>query len=170
MYNYLLLHSNNISIASVLTSVAIAYPEEVEEAMLPLLSMEEFYEWDLNRALQESSTLAALDFEIPFAQKERREANQLPHRKKYMRGLGDFIVDYQFNIRRLNPEIHKLFDKLQTRIKSDDIIWKKRLTEIDIRKWEVKEYDEKKGGYIIQPKYENEVIEFVDSNKRVFNK
>lgn len=168
MFNYLLLHSNNVSIASVLTSVAIAYPEEVEEAMLPLLSIEEFYEWDLSRALQESSTLAPMDSEISFAQKERWEANQLPHRKKYMRGLGDFIVDYQFNIRKLNTEIHKLFDKLQARIKSDDIIWKKRLSEIDVRKWEVKMHGEERGKILIQPKYEEDVSTFMNSNQDYF--
>ena len=168
MFNYLLLHSNNISIASVLTSVAIAYPEEVEEAMLPLLSIEEFYEWDLSRALQESTTLAPMDNAISFAQNERWEANQLPHRKKYMRGLGDFIVDYQFNIGKLNAEIHKLFDKIQARIKSDDIIWKKRLSEIDVRKWEVKMHDEEQGKILIQPKYEEDVSTFMNSNQDYF--
>jgi hypothetical protein len=168
MFNYLLLHSNNVSIASVLTSVAIAYPEEVEEAMLPLLSIKEFYEWDSSRAHLESSTLAPMDNRISFAQKERWEANQLPHRKKYMRGLGDFIVDYQFNIRKLNAELHKLFDKLHTRIKSDDIIWKKRLSEIDVRNWEVKIHDEEQGKILLQPKYEEDVSTFMHSNKDYF--
>lgn len=168
MFNYLLLHSNNVSIASVLTSVAIAYPEEVDEAMLPLLSIKEFYEWDLSRSLQESSTLAPMDNKISFAQKERWEANQLPHRKKYMRGLGDFIVDYQFNIRKLNAQIHKLFDKLQTRVKSKDIVWKKRLSEIDVRKWEAKMHDEEKGKILVQPKYEEDVSTFMNSNQDYF--
>jgi len=169
MFNYLLLNSNNVSIASVLTSIAIAYPAEVDEAMLPLLSIEEFYEWDLSRALQESSTLAPMDNKISFAQKERWEANQLPHRKKFMRGLGDFIVDYQFNVRKLNTQIHKLFDKLQTRIKRDDIVWKKRLSEIDVRKWEIKKHDEEQGKILIQPKYEEDVSTFMNSNQDYFD-
>ncbi|MCA6364027.1 MAG: hypothetical protein IM638_13385 [Bacteroidetes bacterium] len=168
MFNYLLLHSNNVSIAGVLTSIAIAYPEEVEEAMLPLLSIEEFYEWDLSRALQESSSLATIDNKIPFAQMERWESNQLPYRKKYLRGLIDFIIDYQLNIRMMNTKIHELFDRMQSRINNEDIIWKKLLTEIDLRKWEIHEKNEKLGSYLFQPKYDNDVINFIDSNKNHF--
>ena len=84
-----------------MTSVAIAYPDVVGEAMLPLLSVQEFYEWDLSRAIQENLTLAPMDNHISFAQKERWESNQLPHRKKYTEAFGDFIVDYQFNVRKL---------------------------------------------------------------------
>lgn len=168
VFDYVLKNSNNVAPLSVLTSVAIAYPEEVEEAMLPLLSVQEFYDWDLSRALQEHSVLAPMDNRIAFAQKERWESNQLPHRKKYTRGLSDFITNYQFNIGKLNPQIHALFDKLQTKIKPDDVIWKKRLSEIDIRKWEVKPYDEKLGGFVVQPKYEKEVTEFMNSNQDYF--
>jgi hypothetical protein len=168
MFNMLLKRSNNVAITSVLNSVAIAYPEIVEEEMLPLLTVEEFYEWDLSRALQESSSMAIYDNRIPFSQEETAKSNQLPHRKKYTRGLSDFITNYQFNIGKLNPQIHALFDKLQTKIKPDDVIWKKRLSEIDIRKWEVKPYDEKLGGFVVQPKYEKEVTEFMNSNQDYF--
>lgn len=169
MFDYVLKNSNNVAPLSVLTSVAIAYPEEVEEAMLPLLSVREFYDWDLSRALQEHSVLAPMDNHIAFAQKERWESNQLPHRKQYTRGLGDFIVNYQFNIRKLNPQIHKLFDKLKAKIKEEDVMWKKRLNEIDIRNWEVQPYDEKLGGFVVQPKYEQEVVEHLASSQDYFD-
>jgi hypothetical protein len=165
VFDYVLKNSNNVAPLSVLTSVAIAYPEEVEEAMLPLLSVQEFYDWDLIRALQEDSALAPMDNRIAFAQEERWESNQLPHRKKYTRGLEDFIVNYQFITRNLNPQIHALFDKLQSKIKPEDVIWKKRLSEIDIKKWEVKPYDEKHGGFVVQPKYEQEVTEYMNSKQ-----
>lgn len=168
IFGYILKNSNNVAPLAVLTSVAIAYPDEVEEAMLPLLSVQEFYEWDLNRALQESSTLAPMDDHISFAQNERWKLNQLPHRKKYTRGLGDFIVNYQFNVRKLNQQIHDLFDKLREKINDDDVIWKKRLNEIDIRKWEVQSYDEKLGGVVVQPKYEKEVVEYMASYQEYF--
>jgi len=169
MFDYVLKNSNNVAPLSVLTSVAIAYPEEVEEAMLPLLSVREFYDWDLSRALQEHSVLAPMDNHIAFAQKERWESNQLPHRKQYTRGLGDFIVNYQFSIRKLNPQIHNLFDKLKAKIKEEDVMWKKRLNEIDIRNWEVQPYDEKLGGFVVQPKYEQEVIEHLASSQDYFD-
>ena len=168
VFNYVLKNSNNVGPLSVLTSVAIAFPEEVEEAMLPLLSVREFYDWDLSRALQEHSVLAPMDNRIAFAQKERWESNQLPHRKKYQRGLRDFVLDYQFNVRKLNKEIHQRIDKLKVQYKGDDVIWKKNLIEIDIRNHKVGEYDEKLGGFPIQPEYDDEVIKFIESNKESF--
>ncbi|MBF0227423.1 MAG: hypothetical protein HQK76_18415, partial [Desulfobacterales bacterium] len=165
IFDYVLKNSNNVAPLAVLTSVAIAYPEEVEEAMLPLLSVREFYEWDLIRALQEHSTLAPMDNHISFAQKERWESNQLQHRKQYSRGLFDFIVNYQFNVRKLNKQIHNLFDKLRAKIKKYDVMWKKQMNEIDIRNWEVKLYDEK---LVVQPKYEKELVEYMDSKKDHF--
>jgi dephospho-CoA kinase len=168
VFNYVLKNSNNVAPLSVLTSVAIAFPEEVEEAMLPLLSVREFYDWDLSRALQEHSVLAPMDNRIAFAQKERWESNQLPHRKKYQRGLIDFILDYQFNVRKLNKEIHQRIDKLKVQYKGDDIIWKKTLIEIDIRNHKVGEYDEKLGGFPIQPEYDKDVSDFIASNQDDF--
>ena len=163
MYNYLLLHSNNVSIAGVLTSVAIAHPEEVEEAMLPLLGIKEFYDWDLNRALQESSTLALVDNKISIAQKERWDSNQLLHRTKFLRGLSDFIFDYQIHIGKINREIYTVFDRLKKDMKNEHVVWKKTLAEIDIRNLRLGEYDEKLGGFPIQPVYDEEVVEFMSS-------
>jgi len=168
IYDYVLKNSNNVAPLAVLTSVAIAYPEEVEEAMLPLLSVKELYEWDLSRALQENSALAPMDNHISFAQKERWESNQLPHRKKYQRGLRDFILDYQFNVRRLNKEIHQIFDKLKKQNQNNDIVWKKNLIEMDIRNHKVGDYDEKLGGFPIQPEYDEDVSNFIASNKDDF--
>ena len=168
IYDYVLKNSNNVAPLAVLTSVAIAYPEEVEEAMLPLLSVKELYEWDLSRALQENSTLAPMDSHISFAQKERWESNQLPHRKKYQRGLRDFILDYQFNVRKLNKEIHQIFDKLKIQNQNNDIVWKKNLIEMDIRNHKVGDYDEKLGGFPIQPEYDEDVSNFIASNQDDF--
>jgi hypothetical protein len=168
IFNYVLKNTNNVAPLAVLTSVAIAYPEEVEDAMLPLLAVREFYEWDLSRALQEYSVLAPMDNNIAFAQKERWELNQLPHRKKYQCGLSDFVIEYQFKVGKLNPQIHAFFDKLQTKFKDDDVIWKKRLNEIDIRKWETQPYDEKLGRYVVQPNYEKDIVDFMASNQDYF--
>ena len=168
IFDYVIKNSNNVAPIAVLTSVAIAYPEEVEEAMLPLLSVKEFYEWDLSRALQENSVFAPMDGRISFAQKERFESNQLPHRKKYQRGLRDFILDYQFNVGKLNKEIHQIIDKLKAQYDGKDVIWKKNLIEMDIRNHKVREYDEKLGGFPIQPEYDDEVVKFIEFNKESF--
>lgn len=169
IYNYLLRNSNNVAVTGVLASIAIAYPKEVEEEMIPLFTVKEFYFWDLARGLHESTPLATMDFNIPFALDERLKSNQLPHRKKYLRGMRDFIVDYQFNIRTLNERLFKVFDKLEKNIDENDIRWRKTLSEIDIREYEIGPYDEKLGGIIIQPKYTEEVIGYLDSNKEEFD-
>ena len=168
IFDYVLKNSNNIAPIAVLTSVAIAYPGEVEEAMLPLLSVKEFYEWDLSRALHENSALTPMDRRISFAQKERLESNQLPHRKEYQRGLRDFILDYQFNVGKLNKEIHQIIDKLKAQYDGKDVIWKKNLIEMDIRNHKVGEFDEKLGGFLIQPEYDDEVVKFIEFNKESF--
>ncbi|MCL2722705.1 MAG: hypothetical protein FWD47_15355, partial [Treponema sp.] len=168
MFDYVLKNSNNIAPLSVLTSVTIAYPDEVEEAMLPLLSVREFYEWDLNRAIGESSSLNPMDIHIPFAQEERGKSNQLPHRKKYMRGLRDFIFDYQFNIRTLNKQIHQIFDKLKTQLLKDNIAWKTDLEKIDIRNYnKLGNYDEKLGGFPIMPEYDDDVAKYVEFEQKI---
>ncbi len=169
IYEYIYSNTNNVAPLGVLVSVAMAYPTEVDESILPLLKVRAFYEWDLNRTLQEHSAMAPADQKISFAQEERWKANQLPHRKKFMRGLRDFILDYQFNIRKLNKEIHQVFDQLKTDIHEKDIVWKKTITEIDIRNHKLGEYDEKIGGFPIAPEYDKDVQEFMDSGKEVFD-
>jgi flagellar biosynthesis regulator FlaF len=168
VFEYIYSNTNNVAPIGVLTSVAIAYPTEINEAMLPLLNVREHFEWDLSRALQEHSALAPMDQNISFAQEERWISNQLPHRKKFIKGLRDFILDYQFNIRKLNNEIHQVFDGLKKDIQEEDVVWKKAITEMDIRNHKVGEYDEKLGGFPIQPEYDKDVQEFMDSGKEVF--
>jgi flagellar biosynthesis regulator FlaF len=168
VYDYVFGNTNNVAPLGVLASVAMAYPTEVDESILPLLKVRAFYEWDLNRALQEYSAMALADQKIPFTQEEQWKANQLPHRKKFMRGLRDFILDYQFNIRKHNKEIHQVFDQLKKDIKEKDVVWKKTITEIDIRNHKLGEYDEKLGGFPIAPQYDKDVLGFMDSGKEVF--
>ncbi len=165
LYNYLLKNSNSVMITGVLASVAMAYPTEVEEEMLPLVSVKEIYQWESSRPMQEHTSLAPYDQEIPFAQKERWKSNELPHRRKYQRGYADFLVDYQLTIGKLNPELKTIFDKMWEEAMPDDIIWRKKLNEIDTRKWEVSELEKDSGRFMIQPKYENAVADFMSTGK-----
>ncbi len=165
IFDYLLRNSNNVATAGVLSSVAMAYPEEVGEAFLPLLTVRDFYSYDMYRAMQESSALAPMDNKISFAQKERWESNQLPHRKKYMLGLREFVLNYQFNTRTLNERIHAIFDELKAALQTADVVWKKLLTEMDIRNHRVGPYDEKLGGFPIQPEYEADVVTLMETGR-----
>ena len=162
IYDYIFKHTNNVAPIAVLTSVAIAYPNSVGQEFIPILKVKEFYKFDLSRSLNEIQALAPYDFKIPFAQEERGKQNQLSHRKKYIRGLSDFIVDYQFTNGKLNQEIFEAFDKLKELSNTnEDVIWNKTLIEIDIRNYSVGEYDEEKKGFLIQPQYDKNVSSFM---------
>lgn len=165
IFDYIFINSNNISPIAVLSSITMAYPEEVEESMLPLLSIKEAYQWDISRVVQESASLSPTDFNNPYASKERWESNQLPHRKKYKRGLSDFIFYYQLNNKKLKKDIHKCFDKMKKQINKKDLDMRKLLQDIDIRNLQAKEYDEKLGGFPLETKYEEDVNEYLESNK-----
>ncbi len=166
IFDYVIRNSNNVAPLAVLSSVTMAYPKEVGAAMLPLFSVKEFYDWDLKRALQEHASMAIYDHRIPYAQKERGESNKLPHRTKYRRGMLDFVLDYQFNIRILNKELFKVFDVLkQKRQGTGDVVWEKNLLEIDIRNHVIGEYDPKLGGFLITPKYNKVINDFIKENQ-----
>lgn len=164
-YNYLLKNSNSVMITGVLASLAVAHPKEVGEEMLPLVSLKDIYDWEAKRSMQEHSALAVYDGHIPYAQKARWEWNQLPHRKKYNTGFADFLVDYQFTIKTLNEQLHAIFDKMAAETPPDDVLWKKKLTEIDVRKWVVSNVVEEQHAFIVQPEYEPEVKAFMDTGK-----
>lgn len=165
MFDYLLRHSNNVAVTSVLASVTMAYPEEVGEAMLPLLGVREFYSWDISRTTQEGSAMSPADDQISYAQQERHEFNQLPHRRQFYNGLQGFLVDYQFHIGTINEQIFQVFDRLKENVAPDDIVWKKNLMEMDRRNWRADFKDENKDTIIIQPAYDEEVTEFIGSGK-----
>jgi hypothetical protein len=165
LFNYLLRNSNSVMVTAVLTSVAMAYPTAVEEEMLPLVTIKEMYRWESARPLKEGSSLAPYDDQIPFAQKERWESNQLPHRTKWRRGFADFLINYQLTIGTVNPQLTVILDKLWAESSEGDIVWRKKLHEIDTRKWEASEFQENPGQFVIQPKYEESVANFMETGK-----
>jgi hypothetical protein len=165
--NYILKNSNNVAPVSVLASIAMAYPTEIGDEFLPIFSVKEFYNWDISRYLTEGRSLSPMDNEISFAQEERHRLNNLQHRTKYFKGLAGFIIDYQFNVRKLNEKLFLVFDHLKEEAKVEsDVIWNKMLSEIDIRNHAVGEYDEKLGGYPIMPKYDEDVTKFMEDGSK----
>lgn len=168
MLNYLMSNSNNVAIPGVLCSIAMAYPVEVGEEMLPLIGVFEFYHWDLQRALNDrSGTLNPLDNEISFAQEERHGLNKLPHRTKHQNGLRDFVPWYQYNVGELNSKFHEVFDKMRLSVNENDLVENKLLSEIDIRTHQVGEYDAQIGGFPVMPTYDTPVAEHLDAHKPV---
>ena len=80
VFRYLLTHTASVALTGVLVSVLLAYPEEVGAERLPLLAVQQFFEWDFTRAMRERTALSPIDREIPFAQQRRHASNILPHR------------------------------------------------------------------------------------------
>jgi len=167
MFDLTLRNSNNVAATSVLTSVAMAYPEEVGEAMLPLLGVQEFYDWDSNRYLQEGITTSMLDLEWDGTEEERLAFNKLLHRSAYFNGLHGFVVDYQFRIATINEQIFKVFDHLKSVADKEDVVWQKTLIEIDRRCWKASLKEDSPGTVVIQPEYNDDVQEFMDSGKEM---
>jgi hypothetical protein len=163
LFNKLIRESNNVMICGVLSSVAMAYPEEVGEAMLPLLSVREFYKWDITRYIKEGSSLAPMDMKISIAQKTRWDSNQLEHRKKYLNGWRGFVVDYQFRIGTINTQMFAVIDKLKSKAAKDDIVWRKTLTEIDRREYRADPHEEQENTLVIQPGYDADVLAFMNA-------
>jgi hypothetical protein len=164
-FNYILRHSNSVMPTAVLASVTMANPKAVGEEMLPLVSIKQMYDWEIRRPLSEHSALAIYDQRIPFAQQERSRSNKLPHRLKYRGGFGGFLIDYQLMIGIVNQQLRAIFDRLWQDADSSDILWRKRLHEIDTRKWTASEVDGAIGQFVIQPKYESSVESYVNAHK-----
>lgn len=159
--NYILGSSNSGAITSVLVSVFIAHPKSFGKSILPILKIREFYELDLDRASREHTAMAIADSQISFAQKEKAEFNSLPHRKKYTRGLRDFILNYQINYGELNKELHEIFDDFYVAC-TEDLFWEKAISEMDVRKYKATVLDEEKGLIQLEVKYTDEIQKAVE--------
>lgn len=158
--NYCVKNSNSVSITSVIVSVFIAHPKSFGKTILPILKTRKFYEFDVERSTREHSSFAIVDQRISFAQKERYDSNHLPHRRKYHRGLREFIFYYQFYERELNNDLHEIFDNFYKNC-SDDLFWEKAINEMDIRKYKSTVLDQDKGIIQLEVSYSKEVKEVV---------
>jgi len=159
---YCLSNSNSVAITSILVSVFIAYPKSFGKSIIPILKIKNFYEMDLVRATREHSALAISDSKISFAQKEKANFNNLPHRKKYTRGLRDLIFQYQINYGDLNKEIHEIFDGFY-KTSEDQVLWEKAINEMDVRKYEATVLDKEKGLIQLEVKYPEDVQKTIET-------
>lgn len=130
--DYCLEEGNSVTLVSVLVSVFLAQPRTFNNSILPILRCKECYALDLQRAISEGSVHAMADPEISFAQKEKYDSNQLPHRKKFTSGLRSFLPIYQFNIGLLNKEIFEILDNFHETC-GEDLFWQKAIYEMDSR-------------------------------------
>lgn len=154
-FEYVLTHSESAALTGVLASAAIARPEEFEGRWVPLLSVQEFIEWDASRAHSEyMSGLSFGDTDSHLARWERDESNKLPHRHGYFNGLGSFVAHYLAHKGEYSAQILAILDLYQAAVtEATNLLWRKQLNEMDVRTWQVT-IDEKQNLATIQPAYD----------------
>ncbi|WP_422091072.1 hypothetical protein [Tenacibaculum ovolyticum] len=134
--------SNSVILISVLSSIAMAYPKKVGEKLLPLISDKNFFNWDRNRWIHDyqGNSLLGLpnsSWEGRLCDKERQKALKWEHRKKYTKGLTNFLIQYQILYGNFDGKLFEMFDYMESKHNKDDVYFLKLLSEIDIRKQKI---------------------------------
>jgi hypothetical protein len=134
--------SDSAALAAVVASVAIAHPHQSGEALLVLLSVEDYIEIDRSRmgCEHQNSSLTelfpTLDAENKIYEEERKTSDALPHRKQ---DLEAAIANLQLG--PLAPRVHAIIDRyiaaLPTPDKSSerDLTWQLALHRMDFRQY-----------------------------------
>ena len=116
-FEFVLTHSESVALTGVLASAAMARPEEFEGRWVPLLSVQEFIEWDASRAHAEyMSSFSFGDTDNHLARWERAESNKLPHRQGYFNGLGSFVAHYLAHQGEYSAQILAILDLHQAAV------------------------------------------------------
>ncbi|MCA3236160.1 MAG: AAA family ATPase [Cupriavidus sp.] len=140
----ILQRSDSAALAAVVASVATAHPHRSGEALLVLLSVQDYIEIDRNRMAGEHQTSSltglfpTLRAENKIYEEERTNSNALPHRKH---DLEAAIANLQLG--PLAPRVHDIIDKyiaaLPAPDKRDnhDITWQLALHRMDFRQYDL---------------------------------
>lgn len=120
----ILIKSENVMLTAVVVSIAEAYPEKMIDIVCDFLKTKEIFHFDSERFLSERQASFLLHGDSIF-EKERREANKLPHRQKR---LEDIILQYQTNRNEISEEEYSV--RLQKIYKAIDGVTK------DIDTWQ----------------------------------
>ncbi len=142
----ILRRSDSAALAAVVASVATAHPHQSGEALLVLLSVQDYILIDRSRMASEHQTsmlagmFPTLNAENKIYEEERRQSNELPHRQH---DLEVAIANLQFG--SLAPRVHAIIDKhlaalpASDKRKEDDLIWQLALHRMDLRQYVVAE-------------------------------
>jgi hypothetical protein len=160
----LLLNSNNVAVVAVISSVIQAFPNLLDTITVVLLGSRSILQWDSSRYATDFLTVDYYG-ENPFFRNERSRSNKLKHRLAYRRGLIGFVIDYMFFYQIVNKQIFEQIDSMWAVVPITDKMWKKALTEMDIRKYKIEPVDipgyENHVAFI--PAYEQEIAEVIES-------
>ncbi|MEP6604891.1 MAG: hypothetical protein ABJA60_02105, partial [Nitrosospira sp.] len=183
----ILQRSDSAALAAVVASVATAHPHRSGDALLVLLSVQDYVEIDRSRMAGEHHTSSvtgmfpAFRAENKIYEEERTKSNALPHRKH---DLEAAIANLQLG--PLAPRVHAIIDRyiaalprLDRRTKHD-LTWQLALHRMDFRQYDVA-HDQPAAGeasaaegegparnyIVLEPKPPApEVQQLIDENKK----
>jgi hypothetical protein len=142
IFRKILESSTSAATLGVLVSVALAYPQALDEEVLPLLGVREFYQWDFDRSYEEQSHVTDVRpmlgaptggiEEIYY--KERKDSAALPHRKTNLEELA-----FRLQLTPLRDRVWAILDRLNAELPPEneqsegDKTWRIALHRMDIR-------------------------------------
>lgn len=169
----LLQQGNNVALAAVVASVAVAYPEAFGEAVLPLLRTPAFFAWDRTRMAQEyghTSDIRPL-MGIPTGPledvyyDERKESDKREHRKRdleylvaklQLTSIGGKVCDIVDAHRNALPPIDEQSESCK--------LWRLALNRMDLRFYSPQDGPEQ--GILFVPKaLDRDLQEYVESHE-----
>ena len=142
----ILRNSESAALSGVVASIATAHPHSSGEALLVLLSAPDYILFDRSRMAGESQALAMAGMfpqyraDIKIYEDERKESNQLSHRKQ---DLETAICNIQLG--HFYPRVHAIFDCHLAALPPDseqeksDLIWRLAIHRMDIRQYTISE-------------------------------
>lgn len=142
----ILQRSDSAALAAVVASVATAHPHQSGEALLVLLSVQDYIEIDRSRMAGEHQTSSLTGLfptfraENKIYEEERKNSNALPHRQQ---DVETAIANLQLGT--LAPRVHAIIDRyiaaLPAPEKRDkgDLTWQLALHRMDFRQYDVAE-------------------------------
>ncbi|MBU2844273.1 AAA family ATPase [Acidithiobacillus ferriphilus] len=140
----ILRRSDSAALAAVVASVATAHPHRSGEALLVLLSVQDYIEIDRSRMADERQTSSltglfpSLRAENKIYEEEREKSNALPHRKH---DLEAAIANLQLG--SLAPRVHAIIDRYIAALPAPDkrnkrdLTWQLALHRMDFRQYDV---------------------------------
>lgn len=151
--------SSSSATIAVLASVAVAYSKALGEEVLPLLGVREFYRWDFERSHQEQSYVNGMrsmlgastgDIKEIYYQ-ERKDADDLPHRKSNLEELA-----FRLQLGPLRDQVWAILDQFHAALPPEenqseaDKMWRIALHRMDVRHFRAEEAKES-GQIILTP-------------------
>jgi hypothetical protein len=145
--------SESACLSAVIASVATAHPKHSGEALLVFLGARDYLRFDLWRCASEAQTAvlsnltSGLNAENMVYGRERKAANDLPHRRE---SLEDAILRLQFG--PFAPRVHVILDGHKASLRpldqqdDGDRTWRLALHRMDLRQTTVSEIVEDQDG------------------------